>query len=73
MWLEVGNFDVSPYRLVINLHGEGGGGLQNGEVEGLKRFVTPPQDRVTPFATPLLKSGNFLRPTSIWQELKANM
>ena len=45
--------------LVIN-NGEGGG-LQLGKSQ-VRNFLRSPQDRVKPFAPPLLKGGNFLRP-----------
>ena len=53
--------------LVIN-YGEGGGGLQNGKIgPGVRNFLClpppPPQDRVKLFVPPLLKSGNFTRPS----------
>ena len=60
--------------LVIN-YGEGGGGLQNGKIAGLKLFAPPSQDRVKKFAPPLLKGGNFLRPPppSLWLKLQASV
>ena len=52
---------VSVKGLVINY---GKGGLQNGEIAGLKLCAPPPQDRVKLFEPPppLLKSGNFSHP-----------
>ena len=51
--------------------GRGGGGLQNGKIAGPKLFAPPPpQDRVKLFAPPLLKSGNFLCPPTIWLKLQ---
>ena len=53
-----------------------GGGATKREIAGPKLFSPPPiQDRVKLFAppTPLLKSGNFLRPPppSIWLKIQA--
>ena len=45
--------------LVIN-YGEGGGATKWLN-RGPETFCAPPQDRVKPFMTPLLKSGNFSR------------
>ena len=51
----------------------GRGGLQNGKITGPKLFAPPPpQDRVKLFAPhPLLKSGNFLCPPTIWLKYQA--
>ena len=56
--------------LVIN-YGEGGGGLQNGKIAGLKLFAPPPQDRVKLFTPPLLGVETFSDPPAIWLKLQA--
>ena len=63
--LSVGPSSVWSKGPVIN-YGEAR--LHNGKIAGLKRFATPPQDRVNIFAPrpPPLKGGKFLYPPSIW-------
>ena len=58
-----------PKGLVIN-YGEGGGGYKMGKSQA-RHFLRPPQDRVKLFVSPLLKSGDYLRPPSILLKLQA--
>ena len=53
--------------LVIN-YGEGG--ATKWENRGFETCCAPPQDRVKLFTPPLLKSGNFSRPPTIWLNFK---
>ena len=47
-------------------------GLQNGKIAGSKLFAPPPpQDRIKLLMPPLLKSGKFSRPPTIWLKLQA--
>ena len=55
--------------LVIN-HGEGGGATK-WENRGSETFCAPPQDRVKLVVPPLLKSGSFRAPPTIWLKLQA--
>ena len=68
--------DFTQYKgLVINYWEGGGGGGEGGYKMGksqVRNFLcSPPQDRVKLFVSPLLKSGNFLHPLSIWLKLQA--
>ena len=51
----------------------GRGGVYKTRELRVRNFLHPlhPQDRVKLFASPLLKSGNFLRPPSLWLKLQA--